>query len=198
MSSIGCHNWVHGRLTPNRRFTTNSSNISSTSPIMVRTCPKSLAGPGANIDRRPDAAKRPKPITFENDRQDDMSPAEHVILCINSGSSSLKFALYCLGELSETKIAHGAVEGIGLPAGQLWIRNKNNDVLVDIRRAFPEHIAAAEAVSEAAKNSGFPRPAAAGHRVVHGGPRHSAAERVNASLLGELRELIPFAPLHLP
>jgi len=127
-----------------------------------------------------------------------MSPAEHVILCINSGSSSFKFALYRLGELGETKIAHGAVEGIGLPAGQLWIRDKNNDVLVDIRRAFLEHVAAAEAVSEAAKNCGFPRPAAAGHRVVHGGTRHSAAERVNASLLRELRELIPFAPLHLP
>jgi acetate kinase len=127
-----------------------------------------------------------------------MSPAEHVILCINSGSSSLKFALYSLGELGETKIAQGAVEGIGLPAGHLWIRDKNNNVLADIRRAFPEHVAAAEAVSEAAKNSGFPRPAAAGHRVVHGGPHHSTAERVNASLLRELRELIPFAPLHLP
>ena len=127
-----------------------------------------------------------------------MSPAEHVILCINSGSSSLKFALYSLGELGETKIAQGAVESIGLPAGQLWIRDKNNHALVDVRRAFPDHVAGAEAVSEAAKNSGFPRPAAAGHRVVHGGPRHSAAERVNASLLRELRELIPFAPLHLP
>jgi acetate kinase len=127
-----------------------------------------------------------------------MSPAEHVILCINSGSSSLKFALYSLGELGETKIAQGAVEGIGLPAGHLWIRDKNNNVLADIRRAFPEHVAAAESVSEAANNSGFPRPAAAGHRVVHGGPRHSAAERVNASFLRELRELIPFAPLHLP
>jgi len=127
-----------------------------------------------------------------------MSRAEHVILCINSGSSSLKFALYSLGELGERKIAQGAVEGIGLPAGQLWIRDKNNEVLVDMRRAFPEHVAAAEAVSEAAKNSGFPRPAAAGHRVVHGGPHHSAAEQVNASLLRELRELIPFAPLHMP
>ena len=124
-----------------------------------------------------------------------MSPAEHVILCVNSGSSSLKFALYCLGELEETRIAQGAVEGIGLPAGQLWMRDKANDVLVDIRRDFAEHAAAAQAVSEAAKNFGFPRPAAAGHRVVHGGPHHSAAEGINASLLRELRELIPFAPL---
>jgi acetate kinase len=127
-----------------------------------------------------------------------MSPAEHVILSINSGSSSLKFALYSLGDLGETKIAEGAVEGIGLPAGRLSIRDKNSDVLADLRRTFPEHVAAAEAVSEAARNFKFPRPAAAGHRVVHGGPRHSAAEQVSESLLRELRELIPFAPLHLP
>src|SRR5262249_25609584 len=103
-----------------------------------------------------------------------------------------------LGDLDETKIAQGAVEGIGLPAGRLWIRDKDNDALIDVRRDFPDHVSAAEAVSEAAKNSEFPRPAAAGHRVVHGGSHHSAAERVNASLLRELRELIPFAPLHLP
>jgi acetate kinase len=127
-----------------------------------------------------------------------MSLAEHVILSVNSGSSSLKFALYCLGELEETRIAQGAVEDIGLPSGQLWIRSKSNDVLVDIRREFPEHTSAAQGVAEAAKNLGFPRPGAAGHRVVFGGADHSTAERVNASLLRELRELIPFAPLHLP
>src|SRR5437870_1518205 len=127
-----------------------------------------------------------------------MSLAEHVILSVNSGSSYLKFALYRLGELEETRIAQGAVEGIGLPSGQLWIRSKDNDVLVDIHREFPEHTSAAQGVAEAAKNLGFSLPTAAGHRVVHGGPDHSAAERVNASLLRELRELVPFAPLHLP
>src|SRR5262249_1404547 len=39
---------------------------------------------------------------------------------------------------------------------------------------------------------------AAGHRVVHGGPNHSSSERVDESLLAELRRLVPFAPLHLP
>jgi acetate kinase len=127
-----------------------------------------------------------------------MSPAECVILSVNSGSSSLKFALYCLGEREETLIAQGAVEGIGLPSGRLLIRNKDNDVLVDIRREFPQHASAAQGVGEAANNLGFPRPVAAGHRLVHGGAHHSAAERINGSLLRNLRELIPFAPLHLP
>src|SRR5262249_58933715 len=107
-----------------------------------------------------------------------MSPAEHVILSVNGGWSSLKFALYCVRESDEMRIVQGAVEGIGLPAGRLWIRSKDNDVLVDIRRDFPEHASAVEGISEAVKNLGFPRPTAAGHRVVHGGPDHSAAERV--------------------
>jgi acetate kinase len=39
---------------------------------------------------------------------------------------------------------------------------------------------------------------ATGHRVVHGGVRHTSAERVDEALLGELRELAVLAPLHQP
>ena len=45
---------------------------------------------------------------------------------------------------------------------------------------------------------GFPTPEAVGHRVVHGGPEHTAPERVDAQLLAELGRLVAFAPLHLP
>jgi acetate kinase len=37
-----------------------------------------------------------------------------------------------------------------------------------------------------------------GHRIVHGGPRYSEPQRLTSSLLDELRQLIPFAPNHLP
>lgn len=40
----------------------------------------------------------------------------HTILCINSGSSSIKFALYHFQETEEL-IAEGAVERIGLSGG---------------------------------------------------------------------------------
>src|SRR5205814_5983928 len=43
-----------------------------------------------------------------------------------------------------------------------------------------------------------PRPAAVGHRLVHGGPDHAAPERVTPQLMASLRRLIAFAPLHLP
>ena len=128
----------------------------------------------------------------------DPSSAHHVILCLNSGSSSLKFALYDLGEGEEVRLAHGAVERIGLAGGHLWIRGMDNEALVGVHRDFPTHTAAADGVSAAAMDLGFPPPAAVGHRLVHGGPNHSAPERVEPPLLAELRKLIPFAPLHLP
>jgi acetate kinase len=128
----------------------------------------------------------------------DPSSAKYVILCLNSGSSSLKFALYHLGESEEVRLAYGAVERIGLAGGQLWIKGMDNDALVDVHRDFPEHSAAAEGVAAEAKGLGFPPPVAVGHRVVHGGPNHTAPERVEAPLLAELRRLVPFAPLHLP
>src|SRR5215510_13689343 len=130
--------------------------------------------------------------------QPDPSSAHHVILCLNSGSSSLKFALYHLGEVEEVRLAHGAVERIGLAGGHLWIQGMDNDALVDVQRDFPGHTAAAEGISAAAKDLGFPPSVAVGHRVVHGGPDHTAPERVDAQLLAELRRLVAFAPLHLP
>src|SRR5262245_61178223 len=130
--------------------------------------------------------------------QRDASSAGHVILCLNSGSSSLKFALYRLGDVEEILLARGAVERIGLSDGRLSIKGKDNDRLADLHRDFPDFEASAEGVSEAARDLGFPAPIAAGHRVVQGGPNHSSSERVDAPLLAELRRLIPFAPLHLP
>ena len=62
------------------------------------------------------------------------SPRGHVILCLNSGSSSLKFALYSLEEADEVRLAYGAVERIGQPRGSLWIRGKDNDQLAGEHR----------------------------------------------------------------
>jgi acetate kinase len=128
----------------------------------------------------------------------DPTSSEHVILCLNSGSSSLKFALYQLGGAEEVRLAYGAVERIGLAGGQLWIRGQENEAMADVHRDFPDHLAAAEGVAATTKDLAFPPPVAVGHRVVHGGPNHVAPERVEAPLLAELRRLIPFAPLHLP
>ena len=122
----------------------------------------------------------------------------HVILCLNSGSSSLKFALYQLNGTAENRLAQGAVERIGLSNGHLWLQGVDDKDLVDEQRDFPDHTAAVEALFTAAERVGFPPPVAVGHRVVHGGPDHTAPELVDAPLLDDLRRLVAFAPLHLP
>jgi acetate kinase len=128
-----------------------------------------------------------------------MSPADtapRTVLCLNTGSSSLKFALYRVGE-REARLADGAVERVGLPQGRLWIR-KGGGARTDEEGDFAQHEGAVRAMFSALERLHLPRPAAVGHRLVHGGADHAAPERVDAPLLAALRELIPFAPLHLP
>jgi acetate kinase len=82
----------------------------------------------------------------------------HVILCLNSGSSSLKFSLYQLNGPEETRLAQGAVERIGLSDGHLWIQATDDEDLVDEHRDFPDHTSAVEAMFPAAEQVGFPPP----------------------------------------
>jgi acetate kinase len=105
---------------------------------------------------------------------------EPVILSLNAGSSSLKYALHRFSAEAPERITVGAIEGIGVEG-----RHAN-------------HKAAVVAVLATLRQQGLPEPDAAGHRVVHGGPRHARPERVSPALLGSLREMVPFAPLHLP
>lgn len=124
--------------------------------------------------------------------------ARHVILCLNSGSSSLKFALYQLGGDTETLLAEGAVERIGLPGGSLRVGGADGKMLDETRCDFPDHQAAVRATFAALDQVRLPPPDAVGHRLVHGGPDHTAPERVTQQLMNSLHKLIAFAPLHLP
>jgi acetate kinase len=120
------------------------------------------------------------------------------VLCLNSGSSSLKFALSALRDGRGTRGAEGAVERLGLAGARLWIRGPDREVLEDGERVVPDAHAAVEAIFAALDRLRLPVPMAVGHRVVHGGPDHVAPQRVDARLLASLRTLVPLAPLHLP
>jgi len=121
-----------------------------------------------------------------------------VILCINSGSSSLKFALYHLGERGESALAEGAVERIGLSGGSFRLRAVRTEETVEEAGHFPDHQAAVQTAFVSLEKLRLPSPDAVGHRIVHGGADHIAPERVESQLLAALRRLVPYAPLHLP
>jgi acetate kinase len=120
-----------------------------------------------------------------------------IVLCLNSGSSSLKFAMFRLSAGGETRVATGAAERIGLEGGKLWMRAEG-DLAIERPERFADHEAAVRAVLGAVEESGLAAPAAVGHRVVHGGPRHQRPVRIDAALIDSLRRIVRFAPLHLP
>jgi len=122
---------------------------------------------------------------------------EQTILCLNGGSSSLKYAVYRLRSAAEERIFSGAVEAIGEESGKAWLR-AGDEVLSDESGTFPDHTAAIKTMLAALRRHGVEKPAAAGHRIVHGGPRFTAPQLIDERLRQALKDLIPFAPLHLP
>src|SRR6478672_8989805 len=122
---------------------------------------------------------------------------EKTILCLNGGSSSLKFAIYRFSDAAEEKIFSGAVEAIGEDSGKVWLRS-GDKALQETSGKFPDHTTAVETMFAALQKQGVERLEAAGHRIVHGGPKFIAPQLIDEKLKAGLKELVPFAPLHLP
>jgi acetate kinase len=122
---------------------------------------------------------------------------EQTILSLNGGSSSLKFAVYRLSGTAEERMFSGAVEAIGQPSGKAWLRGRDK-ALQEETGKFPDHTAAMKKMFAGLREQGVEKLAAAGHRIVHGGPKFTAPQLIDVRLKQALKELIPFAPLHLP
>ena len=116
---------------------------------------------------------------------------------INAGSSSLKFSVY----ESEQRILAGQVDGIGVhPSVSATGPNGETIAPPDLGLkppTVPSEILPA-ILPWARQRLGDRQLAALGHRVVHGGLRHSRPARVTPELLAELEALVPLAPLHEP
>ena len=57
--------------------------------------------------------------------------SEWTILCLNQGSSSLKFALYQMRGRDELAVAKGSAEGIGLSIGRFTLRDSRRQTISD-------------------------------------------------------------------
>ena len=119
------------------------------------------------------------------------------ILCCNCGSSSLKLALYAVDATQQQLRYRALAEGIGLGGGRLELRD-DKGVLRASRHHARDPGAALGLLLDALLEHGVRAVDAAGHRVVHGGPRRTGPAPVDVALLQELRSRIPMAPLHLP
>ncbi|MGA7126116.1 MAG: acetate/propionate family kinase [Chthoniobacterales bacterium] len=120
------------------------------------------------------------------------------MLTINGGSSSIKFAMFGTGE-SLGRILEGGIERIGLPDATLRVKGQNQADNFSRLVSAPNHTAAVGALMDwIEERGGSDALTAVGHRVVHGGPKYSEPQRVNAQMVEELHRLSPFDPEHLP
>ena len=128
--------------------------------------------------------------------------ADGTVLCVNSGSSSVKVALLrpLVGGApgAERRVGEAAVEGIGTGQPRAWVRGPDETAPREHPAGATEQATAVDEVLELVAGVMAGPPARIAHRVVHGGSRHTAPARVDDDLLADLEALIPLAPLHQP
>jgi acetate kinase len=125
-----------------------------------------------------------------------------LILTLNAGSSSIKFALYEVVDNQPVETVKGQVEGIGT-APHFVAKNPAGALLAE---SYWERVAAGQGHARAFKQiwSWLADAAqgrqilAVGHRVGHGGETFADPVLIDARVLEILTGLIPLVPLHQP
>ncbi len=126
-----------------------------------------------------------------------MKPANPYVLSINGGSSSIKFALYQVGEPLNRRL-FGAIDRIGLSGTNLTFNDPNANQRESHSIAVSDHKSAANTLIDwLEERKRFSSVKAVGHRVVHG-MHHTEPERITHELLDELHHITPYDPDHLP
>jgi acetate kinase len=121
-----------------------------------------------------------------------------LIFALNSGSSSLKFAVYFRGANDEEALLTGSADGIGRSTGSLHIRSANGESLVHRESILESQSNALSVIASTIREHIPTTPLAIGHRIVHGGPKLRAHQRITPAVVDELRYATHFAPLHIP
>lgn len=123
------------------------------------------------------------------------------ILCLNCGSSSVKYSLF--DWQAKTPLASGVVERVGT-GGSFISHEASGREKVTINQDCPTHKEAIKLVLATLTDgtngvvdslSGI---AAVGHRVVHGGEKFVKSVIIDEKVIEAFRELSSLAPLHNP
>jgi len=128
------------------------------------------------------------------------------ILVINTGSSSIKFAVFSVGANSVTlhMIYRGEIAGIGHQPH--FTVHDCTDAIVELEKQFLANTKKIRSQTKAFSilfdwiNDCLNDLSliAIGHRVVHGGSEYSIPVIVTKEIIANLKEFIPLAPLHQP
>jgi len=120
------------------------------------------------------------------------------LLTINTGSSSLKAAVYHVDSVVTLDVS-AKVERIGLPGCRTRIMDADNAMLLDREDDSPIHESALEKVLVwLQRHQAEKDPDVVGHRVVHGGSRYREPTLITAEVLAALQALQSIDPEHMP
>lgn len=120
------------------------------------------------------------------------------ILCVNAGSSSLKFQLVEMPE--EKLIISSYIEKIGLK-DSFWTTKVNGEKIKG-ERYLKNHKEAAEVlIEELLKHKAvesLDEIKGVGHRVLHGGEKYSDSVIITDEVIQDIKDLTKLGPLHHP
>lgn len=122
-----------------------------------------------------------------------------LILVVNGGSSSVKFALFENLE-SLPRVLKGSVSGLPYDP-HLTISDAAGARSVDARldeRPMDAEGALRVVLADLRSRGLLERVSAVGHRIVHGGRAFTSPVRLDAATIAALERLTPLAPLHQP
>ncbi|WP_304610547.1 acetate/propionate family kinase [Oryzibacter oryziterrae] len=124
-----------------------------------------------------------------------MASHAQLILVINCGSSSLKFALYSTDQRGP--LLSGLAECLGQADASMRIDADGARVKTSLDGA--NHAGALAALTRELDARGLLKGiAAVGHRVVHGGERFTASALITPDVIAGIEACVPLAPLHNP
>ena len=120
-----------------------------------------------------------------------------LVLTLNGGSSSLKFALYDAGD-EPALLLRGQFDRLGTPGSSFRMRRTDGSAINEEHPASGHRAAVAILLDLLDEEVGLDAIGAIAHRIVHGGARYRRHMRIDEEMLGELRRIVGYAPEHLP
>ncbi len=123
---------------------------------------------------------------------------DDIILVLNSGSSSLKLAVFSAAAGKDEPLYVGSADALGRPGGSLSLKGPQANVLIQEDHTLETQTQALDRLVQVLLEHLPRRPVAVGHRVVHGGPHLREHTRITPDVLNTLAASIHFAPLHIP